>query len=473
MPLKHSQIQKIIMIKKLLFFAIATIFSVHSWGQTLNNEDIKKMSAEFQSNKDNIALTNAISSNPIKKLALNRENIGKVNFFINHKVETKGISNQKSSGRCWMYTGLNVLRAKVIEKYKLNSFQFSHNYLFFFDQLEKANLFYNGMIETAFLPLDDRKVEWLLKHPIGDGGQWTGVVDLINKYGVVPMEAMPETYQSENTSMMSRLIRRKMREDGMMLRELGKSRMAKEMVLMRKNEMLAEIYQILAYSLGEPPVEFEWQFEDKDKMVSPIRKFTPKEFYKEVLNVDLNNYVMIMDNPTLEYGKLYEIEYDRHTQEGGNWKYINIKASEIKKFAVKSIKANEGMYFSCDVGKQLESAKGFLDINTYDYSSLLGVDFGMDKKTRIQTYESGSTHGMALMGVNVLDDNSTDKWLLENSWGAKKGHNGYLIMTDEWFDEYMFRLVLDKRFLDEASLKILEQKPIMLPPWDPMFSLDQ
>ncbi len=460
------------MIKKILFFTIAGVLSLQAWSQTLDKNDIKKMSATLQNNSETTALTNAISSNDIKKLAVNRDNIGKVNFYINTKVETKGISNQKSSGRCWMYTGLNVLRAKVIEKYKLDGFQFSHNYLFFYDQLEKANLFYNGMIETAFLPLDDRKVEWLLKNPIGDGGQWTGVVDLVTKYGLVPESAMPETHQSDNTRMMSRLIKRKMREDGMELRKLGQSKMAKESVLQIKKEKLTEIYQILAYSLGEPPVDFLWQYKDTDSNISKAKKYTPEEFYQEVLDINLNDYVMIMDNPTLEYGKLYEIEYDRHTQEGSNWKYINIKADQIKKYAVKSLQANEGMYFSCDVGKQLESKKGFLDVNTYDYSSLFGVDFGMDKKTRIQTYESGSTHGMALMGVNILDDNTTDKWLLENSWG-KKGHNGYLIMTDEWFNEYMFRLVVDKRFLDEAALKILKQEPIILPPWDPMFSMDQ
>ena len=460
------------MIKKILLFAIAGLFSFQAWSQTLDKNDIEKMSTTFKTEMQKTALTNAISSNDIKKLALNRENIGKVNFFINTKVETKGISNQKHSGRCWMYTGLNVLRAKVIEKYQLDDFQFSHNYLFFYDQLEKANMFYNGMIETAFLPLNDRKVEWLLKNPIGDGGQWTGVVDLITKYGMVPETAMPETYQSENTSMMSRLIRRKMREDGMALRELGKSRMAPEIVMQMKNEKLAEIYKILAYSLGEPPVDFLWQYKNKDGDISEAKKYTPEEFFQEVLDVNLGDYIMIMDNPTLEYGKLYEIEYDRHIQEGGNWKYINLKAEQIKKYAIKSILENEGMYFSCDVGKQLESKKGFLDINTYDYSSLYGVDFDMDKKTRIQTYESGSTHGMALMGANILKDGSVDKWLLENSWG-KKGHNGYLIMTDEWFDEYMFRLVIDKRFLDKAALDILEQEPIMLPPWDPMFSMDK
>ncbi len=457
--------------RKPIVMIMAVFMVLQLWSQEISLSDINNMSAELNKKTEKAALTNAISNNSIKKLALNRENVGKINFNINTKVETKGISNQNKSGRCWMYTGLNVLRAKVIEKYDLTEFQFSHNYLFFYDQLEKANLFYNGMIETAALPLNDRKVEWLLKNPIGDGGQWTGVVDLINKYGIVPENAMPETYQSENTSMIGRLIKRKLREDGMELRMLGQSRMAEEMVLQKKNEKLTEIYQMLAYSFGEPPTSFEWQYKNSKGEISKSKTYKPQEFYKEVLDVDLNNYVMIMNDPGKEYGKLYEIEYDRHMQEGGNWKYINLEVDEIKKFAAKSLQANEGMYFSCDVGKQLESQKGFLDINTYDYGELFGVNFEMDKKTRIQTFESGSSHGMALMGVNILDDGKTDKWLLENSWG-KSGHNGYLIMTDEWFDEYMFRLVIDKKFLDEKTLNILDQDPEMLPPWDPMYLMD-
>ncbi len=458
--------------KKISFLIMGILAYSLSFGQDLKHEDIKKMAKELDKNSAKTALTNAISNNNIKKLALDQENKGKVNFFINTKVETKGITNQKSSGRCWMFTGLNVLRAKVITKYELEAFTFSHTYLFFYDQLEKANLFYNGMIETAFLPLDDREVEWLLKHPIGDGGQWTGVVDLVSKYGLVPTSAMPETYQSENTSMMSRLIRRKLREDGLKLRELGRTKMSREMLMDIKNEKLAEIYQILAFSLGEPPVDFEWQYKGKDGKISDAKTFTPMEFFNELFDINFDNYVMLMNDPGKDMNQLYEIRYDRHMQEGGNWKYINLEADQIKKFAMASIKDNEGMYFSCDVGKQLENEKGFLDINTYDYANLFGVDFNMDKKQRIQTFESGSSHGMALMGVNILEDGSVDKWLLENSWG-KKGHNGHLIMTDEWFDEFMFRLVIHKKYIDPEVLKILDGEAKLLPPWDPMFMMDK
>jgi len=225
-----------------------------------------------------------------------------------------------------------------------------------------------------------------------------------------------------------------------------------------------------AISLGIPPGEFSWRFEDKDGNLSEIKTYSPLSFYNEFVNVDLSDYVMFMNDPTRDFGKVYEIEYDRHTFEGHNWKYINLEPDKIKSFAAASIKENEAMYFSCDVGKQLDKDRGYLDVNNYNYDVLFGVIFEMDKAQRIQTYESGSTHGMALVGVDIKDGKTT-KWLLENSWGDS-GFNGHLIMTDAWFDEYMFRLVIHKNFVDEETLRILETEPVMLPPWDPMFLPD-
>lgn len=457
--------------KKYFFLIMLSSLLVSLSAQSLQLEDIQQMAKKVSEKPSETALKNAISNNDVKKLALERDHVGKVNHFISDQVKTKGITNQKSSGRCWMFTGLNVMRAKVIEKYNLNEFQFSHNYLFFYDQLEKANLFYNGMIETAFKPIDDREVEWLLKNPIGDGGQWTGVVDLVTKYGLVPSEAMPETYHSENTSMMRRLLARKLRKDGLELRELGKSKLSKEAVINIKNEKLADIYQILVFCLGEPPTEFSWQYKDEKGIIGSLKLYTPTTFYHDVLDMNFNDYIMIMNDPAKEYHKLYEIKYDRHMYEGGNWKYINLPIETIKEMAIASIKGNEGMYFSCDVGKQLEAEKGYLDLETYNYNELFDVDFEMTKEQRIQSFESGSTHGMALMGVNILEDGNTDKWLLENSWG-KKGNNGFLTMTDDWFGEYMFRLVINKKYVSQDVLEILKQEAIILPPWDPMFLMD-
>ncbi len=434
----------------------------------LSEEDIKEIRSSVSFDEDTRALMNAISSNDISKLAVNRENLGKVNPYFSNKVEIKGITNQKSSGRCWLFTGLNVLRPKVIEKYNMKSFEFSQNYGFFWDQLEKANLFLEAIIPMADFPATDRGFDWLMKNPIGDGGQWTGVVDIIEKYGAVPASVMPESNNSENTRMMSRFLRRKLRQDALELFEvatMGTKKDAREV----KIRMLGEIYRILVLCLGEPPSEFSWQYEDNDGNISELKTYTPKSFYEEMVGVDLHEYVMFMNDPTRDFYKLYEIEYDRHMEEGGNWKYINLPIDKIKEFARESIIANEAMYFSCDVGKQLDREKGLLDINNFNYDDLFGVDFSMDKPGRIKTFDSGSSHGMGLVGVNILPDGSTDKWLLENSWG-KTGHEGFLIMTDEWFDEYMFRLVVHEKFIEQEILDILDTEPIYLPPWDPMFA---
>ncbi|MCK4569888.1 MAG: C1 family peptidase [Bacteroidales bacterium] len=438
----------------------------------LDKDDLSKIISSVSFDENTRALMNAISSNNISKLAVNRENLGKVNPYFSNKVEIKGITNQKSSGRCWLFTGLNMLRPKVIEKFNMKEFEFSQNYGFFWDQLEKSNLFLESVIATAELPEDDRKVDWLFKNPISDGGQWTGVVDIIEKYGVVPASIMPESNNSENTRMMSRFLRRKLREDALTLREMAAEGSEEGRLREEKISMLSEIYRILVLCLGKPPAEFPWQYEDKDGNISELKTYTPKSFYEEMVGIDLRNYVMFMNDPTREYYRLYEIEYDRHMLEGGNWKYINLPVGEIKDFAKASIIANEAMYFSCDVGKQLQREKGLLDVNNFDYEELFGVDFSMDKAGRIKTYDSGSSHGMGLVGVNVLPDGSIDKWLLENSWG-KTGYQGFLIMTDEWFDAYMFRLVIHKNFINDKTMDILDTEPIFLPPWDPMFAPEE
>jgi len=434
----------------------------------LNTEELSQIRSSLTLDDDTRALMNAISSNDIKKLAVDRENLGKINPYFSDKVDIKGITNQKSSGRCWLFTGLNVLRPKVIEKYNLKEFEFSQTYGFFWDQIEKSNLFLESIIETAGLTIEDRKLDWLLKHPIGDGGQWTGVVDILEKYGAVPASVMPESQNSSNTSLMSRFLRRKLREDALVLRQMHADGKALAVLRTEKINMLSDIYRILVLCLGEPPAKFNWQYEDKDGNISETKEYTPRSFYDEIVGIDLRDYVMFMNDPTRPYQQLYEIEYDRHMFEGGNWKYINLPIEEIKAFAKASIQDNEAMYFSCDVGKQLEREKGLLDINNYAYDELFGVDFSMDKQGRIRTYDSGSSHGMSLVGVNVLPDGSIDKWLLENSWG-KTGHKGFLIMTDEWFSEYMFRLVIHKDFISPEVLDILDTEPVFLPPWDPMF----
>ena len=423
----------------------------------------------YQGTPEQKAVKNALASNSIATLAINAENLSMIDTHFSHRVTTKGITDQKSSGRCWLFTGLNVLRAKMITKYDLPDFEFSQNYNSFYDLLEKSNLFLQAIIDTRDLPMDDRKVDWLIKNPIGDGGQFTGVSNLIMKYGVVPKSVMPETYQSNNTGQMAMILKWKLREYALELRGL-KANKAVE----RKEAMLTEVYRILVECLGVPPTEFEWTRYDKQGKAVSTKKYTPKSFYEEYIGEDLeNNYVMIMNDPTREYGKVYEIEYDRHVYDGENWLYVNLPIERVKELAIASIKDNTAMYFSCDVGKFMDRKKGTLDIANMDYASLFRTQFPMDKKQRIQTYSSGSSHAMTLIAVDLDEAGKPRKWMVENSWGAASGYKGNLIMTDEWFDNYMFRVVVEKKYVPADVLKMLEQKPVMLPAWDPMFAPEQ
>lgn len=459
--------------KFILSLVVVMISTLGVLAQTKNGgiseEMLGRIRQGYTGTPEQKAVKNALASNSIATLAINGENLSMIDTHFSHRVPTKGITNQKSSGRCWLFTGLNVLRAKVIAKYDLPGLEFSQNYNSFYDLLEKSNLFLQAIIDTRDLPMEDRKVDWLLKNPIGDGGQFTGVSNLLMKYGVVPREVMPETFQSENTSQMAMILKWKLREYALELRTL-KANKAME----RKEAMLTEIYRILVECLGVPPTEFEWTRYDKSGKAVSTKKYTPKSFYEEYIGDDLeNNYIMVMNDPSREYGKVYEIEYDRHVYDGENWLYINLPIERVKELAIASIKDNTAMYFSCDVGKFMDRKKGTLDVKNMDYASLFRTEFPMDKKQRIQTYSSGSSHAMTLIAVDLDEAGQPKKWMVENSWGASSGYQGNLIMTDEWFNEYMFRVVIEKKYVPADIMKMLEQKPIMLPSWDPMFAPEE
>ena len=414
------------------------------------------------------AIYNAMAETSIAVLAKNHENL--VNFDTNftNKVVSHGITDQQQSGRCWLFTGLNVLRAQMMAKYGLDEMEFSQNYCFFYDQLEKANLFLQGIIDTREKPMDDKMVEWLFRNPISDGGQFTGISDVIGKYGVVPSSVMPETYSSENTSQIARLVGLKLREFGLQLRDEAAKGVKVSALEAKKTEMLCTVYRMLALAFGEPVERFTWTMNGETK------EYTPQSFYQEYLGNDLtNNYVMLMNDPSREYYKCYEIDFDRHVYDGKNWTYVNLPVEDIKAMAIESIKDSTMMYFSCDVAKFLDSKRGTLDLKNFDYESLMGTTFGMNKKQRVQTFASGSSHAMTLMAVDLDKDGKPKKWMVENSWGAEAGYKGHLIMTDEWFDEYMFRLVVEKKYVPEKVLNILKQKPIRLPAWDPMFAPEE
>ena len=423
----------------------------------------------------NKALFNALASNKIDDLAKNFAN--RTSFDTNFSVETpkQSIHNQKSSGRCWMFSSFNVLRSDFARQHGDSvTVEFSHDYLFFYDQLEKANLMLQGVIDCAKKPIDDQRVQFFFKNPLNDGGTFCGAADLAPKYGLVPMSVQPETYSAENTSKMSALISSKLREFGLELRRMVAEGKKPAAVSQRKTEMLGTVYHMLAITLGEPVKEFTYQFRTKEgKPVGQPRKFTPKTFYDEVVGHPLEGtFIMVMNDPRRPYHKTYEVEYDRHVYDGQNWKYLNLPTDEIAQLAIASLKDGKKMYSSYDVGKQLDRSLGYLDTENYDYGSLFSTTFGMNKAERISTFDSGSTHAMTLTAVDLDADGKPLKWKVENSWGANYGAEGCLVMSNRWFNEYMFRLVVDKKYVPETLLKEFEQKPLMVMPEDPLFGQD-
>lgn len=442
------------------------------FAQAVSEKDLREIQGSFKKDASTKAIQNILTNDKsIRDNALNRDLQGKIDHFFKYRVNVKGITNQQSSGRCWMFTSMNVLRPLVMEKYNLNQFDFSHNYLYFWDIFEKSNLFLENIIATAARPMDDREVTEYFKSPIGDGGVWNLYYNAAQKYGVVPQEVMPETAHSNNTSQMTGVINEKLRLGGYALRELAaQGKKAKELRT-EKNNVLKDVYRILALCLGEPPHQFTWRYKTKKGEIKELANYTPQQFYKEITPADYSpdNYIMVMNDPTREYYKVYEIQNYKNTIEGINWIYLNLPNEDLKAAALASIKNNEPLYASCDVGKQFNRETGILDPEMFDYESLLGVKLDMDKKARILTRQSGSAHAMTIVGCDTDENDKPVKWEFENSWGDKSGHNGYLTFTDKWFDEYMFRAVLHKKYLNEKALQALKSKPVQLPVWDYMY----
>lgn len=435
-------------------------------------QQIEKSQGSTATNK---ALFNAVASNRIDNLAKNFSNRNTFDTHFSVETTKQSIHDQKSSGRCWMFSSFNVFRADFARHHADSlSVEFSHDYLFFYDQLEKANLMLQGVIDNAKKPMDDVRVQFFFKNPLNDGGTFCGAADLAPKYGLVPKSVQPETFSAENTSKISSLISSKLREYGLELRKMVADGKKAQAIDARKTEMLSTVYRMLAMALGEPVKEFTYQFRNRcGEPVGEPRRYTPLEFYNETVGHQLaGTFIMVMNDPRRPYHKTYEVEYDRHVYDGTNWKYLNLPMEDIAKLAIASLKDGKKMYSSYDVGKQFDRELGYLDTENFDYASLFSTTFPMNKADRIATFDSGSTHAMTLVAVDLDKDGNPLKWKVENSWGPNNGAQGCLIMSNRWFNEYMFRLVVDKKYVPENLQKEFEQKPVMVMPEDPLFGED-
>ena len=466
--------------QKLVFLSVALCALLPASAQTkpggISSDMLRDIQKELKGEPLNRALVNAVAANSIDALAKNRQNAGALDTYFSVETKSQSITDQQSSGRCWMFSGFNVLRSNYTHQHGDSiQLEFSQAYLFVWDQLEKANLMLQGCVDTGKKPIDDPRVQFFFKSPIGDGGTFCGVSDLAEKYGLVPAEVMPESYSSDNTSKMRSLIASKLREYGLQLRDMAQKDRKQASIDKAKTRMLAQIYKMITMTIGEPPQTFTYAFKDKSgKAVGPAKEYTPQSFYQEVVGGPINGtFVMAMNDPRRPYYKTYEVEYDRHSYDGHNWKYINLPMDDIEQMAIASLKDGRKLYSSYDVGKFLDRKRGYADTENFDYASLFGTTFGMDKAQRISTFDSGSTHAMTLTAVDLDEKGKARKWKVENSWGASWGQQGCLIMTDRWFREYMFRLVVDKKYVPENILQASETEPVMVMPEDPLFLPDE
>ncbi len=439
-------------------------------GGGLSSGAVEHIRSSFRMDTHRRAMYNSITNNDITSLALNHDILQRHNELFSHRIETKGITNQKKSGRCWLFAGLNTLRPIVIKKHNLKKFEFSQNYLAFWDKLEKANCFLENVIKFRGRAMLDRELEFILRQPIPDGGYWENVVNLITKYGAVPKEVMPETNSSGNTGLMNALIARKLRTDAVKLRKMHQQNKPLKKLRAEKMKMLKEVYGMLVLNLGQPPQRFEWRFEDANSVVSDLKSYTPKSFYEDFVGVDLSQYVDIFNDPSKEYGKHYQIRLTRNVWDGDDAHFANVRVEVLKEVASRAVLADEPVWFACDVGKDQSREHGIMAIGLFDYDSIYEVDMTMSKAERLLFRESIPNHAMVFVGVDVRDDRPV-KWLVENSWGDEKGSKGLWTLYDSWFDKNVYSVIVNKKHVPKEVLEIFEQPAIKLPPWDPAYAL--
>ncbi len=428
----------------------------------------------FASEPRNRMARNAVTKTSVHAVALNRDAVTRHDHTFSHTVKAGKATSQNSSGRCWMFAGLNLFRTHAATVLNVEEFELSQAYQMFWDKLEKANYFLESVLQTADEPADGRLVSFLMQTPLQDGGQWDMFVNLVEKYGVVPKSAMPETESSSSSRLMNGMITAKLREYASVLRAAHKSGTDRAALSARKTEMIEEVYRMLAIHLGEPPTSFEWQWRDKDKNFRRDGVLTPHEFREKYVPADLGDMVCLIHCPqdTKKYNALYTVEYLGNVVGGEPTRYLNVPLDVLKAATLAQVKDEKPVWFGCDVGKMFDRDLGLMDLDVFEYDLVYGTSLGMNKAERLDYGQSLMTHAMVLTGVDIDDATGTArKWRVENSWGDKVGDKGFMVMTDPWFDEYLYEVVVEKRYVPADVLALLETEPIPLHPWDPMGSL--
>ncbi|MDT2612631.1 aminopeptidase C [Enterococcus dongliensis] len=438
----------------------------------ITNERTQAFREAFEKNTKQVALQRGVVKNGIRASAENVQAHVENTPVFSIDLATGKVANQKQSGRCWMFAALNTFRHKLLTTFQLKDFELSQNYTFFWDKYEKANYFYQNVLQTAQQPVSSREVAFLLQTPQQDGGQWDMIVSLFQKYGVVPKSVMPESSNSSNSRDLNNYLNKLLRKHAVLLRQMVAEKATSEEIQANREAMLQEVYTLLAISLGTPPDHFDFEYRDEEKNYHLEQKLTPQSFYEKYIGVDLEDYVSIINAPTEDkpFMQSYTVEMLGNVVGGKQVKYLNLEMPEFKALAVKQLEQGESVWFGCDVGQSSTRDSGIMALNAYDVDDLFDVDLTMTKAERLDYGESLMTHAMVLTGVDLIDG-AAKKWKVENSWGEKVGEKGFFVMSDEWMDEYTYQIVVRKEFLTPEQLAAFEAEPIVLAPWDPMGAL--
>jgi len=442
----------------------------------LTDEYIAQLRADFNSHPTAQLMQNAVTRNGIDLISRNHSVVAATDHSFSNLLDSWKVTNQKQSGRCWLFAGLNLFRPAAMEALNLKEFEFSQNYTLFWDKFERANYFLEAMIETADREIDDRTVAFLLECPLDDGGQWNMFVNIIRKHGIVPKYAMPETQSSSATRKMNEQLLARLRKGALELRSCLEVGIASEQVQVTKNKILEEVYRMLCIHLGTPPTEFDWQWNDKDKVFHNDGEMTPLEFANRYFQTDPSDYVCLVNDPrsTSSYNNTYTVEFLGNVVGGDIVKYLNVDVPTMKQLAMATLLDGEPVWMGCDVGKMMDRKEGVWDVDLFKYEDVYDAELTLTKAERLEYHETLMTHAMLFTGVDVIEDENGQRarrWRVENSWGDENGKKGFYTMNDSWFDEFMFEVAIHKKYLSAELLAAWDLEPTPLCPWDPMGAL--